>query len=72
MPYEEWVALFGEVCGICDRPPSATRRLDRDHEHKGRGKARGLLCWKCNNALPNWVDPAWLRAAAEYLERTAT
>ena len=67
MPYEQWVELYGEVCGICGRGPG-TRRLDRDHCHKA-GRPRGLLCARCNRALPNWVTPEWLRAAANYLER---
>lgn len=71
MAYEEWVRMFGgEVCGICGRQPSATRRLDRDHDHK-TGKPRGLLCARCNRALPSWVDAQWLRRAAYYLERGA-
>jgi 5-methylcytosine-specific restriction endonuclease McrA len=68
MPYEKWIELFGERCGICDRPPGPTRRLDRDHDHR-TGAARGLLCHRCNRGLPNWVDAAWLRAAVEYVER---
>lgn len=69
MPYEEWIVLFGERCGICGRVPSSRRRLDRDHSHAS-GQARGLLCARCNRALPSWVTAPWLRAAADYLERT--
>jgi hypothetical protein len=69
MSYAECVAAFGEVCGICGRAPSARRRLDRDHEHVGDGRVRGLLCARCNRALPSWVTPEWLRAAADYLQR---
>lgn len=70
MAYDAWVALFGESCGICRRKPTARRRLDRDHDHK-TGEMRGLLCARCNQALPSWCNPAWLRAAADYLERAA-
>ena len=66
-PYEEWVAIYGEVCGICGRPPG-TRKLDRDHDHR-TGKMRGVLCHRCNRALPMWKDVAWLEAAAAYLNR---
>jgi hypothetical protein len=66
--YAKWVELWGDRCGICQRPPSAARRLDRDHDHR-TGQPRGLLCHRCNRALPPWVTPGWLRAAAEYLER---
>ena len=68
--YEEFIVLNrGELCGICGRPPGPTRRLDRDHDHKA-GKPRGLLCARCNRALPSWMTPMWLTAAAAYLERT--
>lgn len=70
-PYEEWVERFGgEVCGICGRSPSARRRLDRDHCH-GTGEPRGLLCARCNRALPSFVTVSWLEAAADYLRRTS-
>src|SRR5688572_28917278 len=47
-PYEMWVAWFGERCGICGVTPEPGKRLHRDHEHKGNGRARGLLCFQCN------------------------
>lgn len=68
MPYERWVELFGELCGICGRKPSTKRRLDRDHDH-ATGEPRGLLCARCNRALPSWMTAKWLRLAVIYLER---
>jgi hypothetical protein len=65
-PYEWWVSKFGERCGICGRPPGPNRRLDRDHDHK-TGEARGLLCHRCNRALPDWITTDWLRKAILYL-----
>lgn len=68
--YLEFVVLNGgEFCAICGATPSKVRRLDRDHCHK-TGVARGLLCARCNRALPSWVDANWLRRAADYLERS--
>jgi hypothetical protein len=69
VPYEEWVREFGERCGICGEPPKG-RRLDRDHCH-ATGEMRGLLCHRCNRALPNHIDADWLRKAVAYLERAA-
>jgi hypothetical protein len=69
-PYEAWVERFGEACNICGALPSAKRRLDRDHDHR-TGRARGVLCVRCNRGLPAWVTAEWLRAAADYLERAA-
>lgn len=66
--YVWYVAQFSERCGICGAPPKS-RRLDRDHEHKGQGRPRGLLCaFPCNTGLKDWMTPEWLRAAADYLE----
>lgn len=65
--YDEWQKRYGERCGICGAT-GKTRRLDRDHDHK-TSRPRGLLCSRCNRALPNWVTATWLRAAADYLDR---
>ena len=67
-PYEVWVQAFGERCGVCGRPPGPNRRLDRDHDHR-TGEPRGLLCHRCNRALPNWMTADWLRNALAYLTR---
>jgi hypothetical protein len=67
--YEALLAAQGGGCAICDHPPR-TRRLHVDHDHK-TGEIRGLLCHRCNRALPSWISLAWLRSATDYLERTA-
>lgn len=81
LPYEVFVAANGglERCGICGAQPSPDRKLDRDHEHKGDGLVRGVLCHSCNRTLgPRMESSArqggmtlaqWLRAAAGYVER---
>jgi hypothetical protein len=69
MPYEYYVEINGgEFCGICKRPPSARRRLDRDHDHR-TAKPRGLLCPTCNRNLWTGFDAKWAMAALEYLEK---
>ena len=68
IPYEDYIALNGgEHCGICKAEPK-TKRLDRDHDHK-TGKPRGLLCHRCNRALPAWITVEWLSLATNYLVR---
>jgi hypothetical protein len=67
LPYEQWVERYGERCGICGREPSATRRLDRDHDHK-TGEPRGLLCHACNRRLWNGATVEWCLNAAKYLD----
>jgi hypothetical protein len=71
LPYEAYVLANGgsEDCGICGRPPPEGGKHRRDHEHKGDGLARGLLCWTCNLALRDFATVEWHRAASEYLER---
>lgn len=71
LSYEHYIEINGgESCGICGAAPSKGRRLDRDHEHRGAGRARGLLCHMCNRSLRHGVTIEWLRAAADYLERS--
>ena len=73
LTYDDFVALNGgEFCwihhdmGLPD--PPRTKRLQRDHDHL-TGKARGLLCYKCNRQLPPWMTPEWLESAARYLRQ---
>ena len=63
----EHIAAHGPGCEICGTVPK-TRGLQWDHDHH-TGEHRGWLCWRCNHALPLWLDTAWLRAAIRYLER---
>jgi hypothetical protein len=76
LTYEQYIEINGgEFCGICgrtrDQLANPARRLDRDHEHSGAGKARGLLCRECNRRLKSFMTPLWLRKATYYLERSA-
>src|SRR4051812_30037873 len=70
VPYELWVARFGDRCNVCGRPAGATRSLDRDHDHQ-TGDPRGLLCHRCNRVLSQGlgVTPELLRLMIAYLER---
>ena len=63
--YDAMLAGQGGGCAICGNPPK-TRRLDTDHDHR-TGRVRGLLCHRCNRALPNWIRPDWLLLAYRYL-----
>jgi Recombination endonuclease VII len=64
--YARMLAAQNGGCAICGSPPK-TRRLHVDHDHAS-GKVRGLLCHRCNRALPTWIDEFWLCRAAMYLE----
>lgn len=71
LPYEAFIEANGgvEVCGICERGPQESRKLDRDHSHK-TGEPRGLLCWRHNRGLQYFNDdPELLAAAISYLQR---
>ena len=65
--YDRLIAAQRGVCAICGAPPK-TRRLHIDHDHR-TGKVRGLLCQRCNRALPTWVTTGWLHQAIGYLVR---
>jgi len=63
--YEALLELQGGGCAICGRKPK-NRRLDMDHDHHTM-EVRGLLCVRCNRALPSWIDRVWLFNAMKYL-----
>ena len=64
--YARMLEAQGGGCAICGTPPKS-RRLHVDHDHK-TGNVRGLLCYRCNRALPNYVTASWLVRAARYLD----
>lgn len=68
---EEYDVLFerqGGVCAICGALPTEGISLHVDHVHE-TGKIRGLLCFRCNNALGDFGDDAQvLRQAIRYLD----
>jgi len=63
--YAEMLEAQGGGCAICGNPPKS-RKLDEDHDHR-TGRTRGLLCHRCNRALPGWITRDWLTAAFRYL-----
>ena len=65
--YQLLLAAQGGHCALCPNTPK-TRRLHVDHDHR-TGKVRGLLCHRCNRALPNWINESWLHAAIRYVGR---
>lgn len=64
--YARMLAAQDGHCALCPATPK-TRRFSVDHDH-ATGRVRGLLCHRCNRALPTWITPRWLNAAAAYLE----
>jgi hypothetical protein len=70
--YNALVELQGGRCAICgtDSPGGNFTKWAVDHCH-GSLKVRGLLCVNCNMGIGQFGDdPARLRAAAEYIERS--
>jgi hypothetical protein len=68
--YARLLALQDGTCALCPAKPR-TRRFAVDHDH-ATGAVRGLLCHRCNRALPSWVTPVWLTGAAVYLARAGS
>ncbi len=71
--YEALEADQAGLCAICNQPPSGkdskTDGLAVDHDHI-TGKARGLLCHRCNHGIGSFRDnPALLIEAINYLLR---
>jgi hypothetical protein len=65
--YLDTLAAQDGHCALCPSRPR-TRSLHVDHDHR-TGKIRGLLCYRCNRALPHYLDAAWLERAAGYVRR---
>jgi Autographiviridae endonuclease VII len=66
--YDEMHAAQDGVCAICRQPRPEDRSLHVDHDHD-TGEIRGLLCFKCNNALGDFNDDHDLfQRAADYLD----
>ena len=65
--YDAMLAAQGGRCAICRRKPTAGISLHVDHEHRTK-RVRGLLCFKCNNALGDFKDDQMLLLnAVDYL-----
>lgn len=60
-----------DCCGVCGKPPSTSRHMDRDHDHV-TGKPRGLACpgnQGCNALMPRQMTLERARLIVAYLER---
>ena len=65
--YDAMLETQGGGCFICSRPTREDISLHVDHDHS-TGKVRGILCFRCNNALADFgEDPDILRKAASYV-----
>lgn len=66
--YARLLAAQDGHCALCPATPK-TRRLHVDHDHMSKPpRVRGLLCHRCNRALPTWITAEWLTRAAQYVE----
>jgi hypothetical protein len=64
----EWTP---DCCGVCGKPPSTARHMDRDHDHE-TGLPRGLACpgnQGCNALMPRQLTLERARLIVAYLER---
>lgn len=70
--YREQLSKQNNVCAICEQPETAVIRgkviaMPVDHDHT-TGKARGLLCTRCNRGLGLFRDNvSILQSAISYL-----
>lgn len=70
--YDRLLAEQDGRCAICRRKPNSRISLHVDHEHRTK-RVRGLLCFRCNNALGDFGDDAALLVTAiDYLMPPAT
>jgi hypothetical protein len=66
--YDDILKSQKGTCALCHRTPSPNRKLALDHRHTEPMKIRGLLCYRCNTALKEWMTSEWLLKAAKYVE----
>jgi hypothetical protein len=67
--YEATLEAQGGGCKICGDPPPEGGSLHVDHDHV-TGKIRGLLCFRCNNAIGDLRDDVDLiYRMLDYLDR---
>jgi hypothetical protein len=67
--YDQMLEAQAGVCAICGeaRPEERTLHVDHDHE---TGVIRGLLCFRCNQAIGSLQeDHEIFQTAADYLDR---
>jgi hypothetical protein len=65
---EQWIKVYEYqkgCCAICDKPLPDHCTLT-DHDHK-TGLFRGLLCFRCNAALRDYMDVEFLEKALTYM-----
>ena len=60
--YQKILTFQNGGCAICNKKPK-NARLAVDHDHL-TGLVRGLLCWRCNNAVGKFRDKQFLLWAA--------
>jgi recombination endonuclease VII len=69
---EQWIRVFEYqhgCCAICGALLPDTCTLT-DHDHK-TGLFRGLLCFRCNAALRDYMDVSFMEKALAYLKNPA-
>ena len=67
--YESRLEAQGGVCAICKEARPEERTLHVDHDHV-TGEIRGLLCFRCNNAIGDLRDDLELvYRMLDYLDR---
>lgn len=65
--YDAMLEAQGGGCFLCGRPPRDDISLHVDHDHS-TGKVRGILCFRCNNALADFQENTdVLKKAVDYL-----
>ncbi len=65
--YKQMIIDQSGLCKICKKGPTGKRPLAIDHNHE-TGKVRGLLCYRCNQAIAILDNKGHLDEALEYLK----
>lgn len=64
---EQYLEMLNKRNGVCDICKNVVKQLVVDHNHKN-GEIRGMLCYKCNQALGLFGENAQtMKQAIEYV-----
>lgn len=64
-----WKQIFKYQCGtcaICNKKFESKGDCKLDHRHSD-GRINGILCFRCNAVLREYIDVPFLESALEYL-----
>lgn len=67
--FKETLKEQGNVCAICRKPNSSTKRTFAVDHHHDSGKVRGIICYNCNRLLHAFDNLDLFNSIVSYLNK---